>query len=370
MTLREMEQIVILSRDPGSAVAGALPGPVTIGGLSVFRDLENEALRRGYEVVRDLRHVRNPGRTVLLWDIGSLAVLPRNAREIPYPRRIGWCLESPLVAHRAYHRLNAIAASEAAILYMFPGASRLAQPAERVTPLFWPNESRATKTSLSWEERDFLVLVASNKRRYRGWEGSLASGVYGAGRMLAARILAATYRIRGTWTVPDLYKARLAAIRHFGGGGGFNLYGMGWNRRVIGERGNRAPVERCYRGPVASKEDVLSRHRFALCFENTSFPGYITEKLFDCLFAGTIPIYLGAPDIAEFIPEACFIDVKAFSSFDELESHLHEMTPDEARERLKAIETFLSSSAFERFTNAVFVSRLMALVDRAAGRGG
>jgi hypothetical protein len=34
-----------------------------------------------------------------------------------------------------------------------------------------------------------------------------------------------------------------------------------------------------------------------LCFENSSYPGYATEKLYDALCAKTIPIYWGSPTI-------------------------------------------------------------------------
>ena len=43
------------------------------------------------------------------------------------------------------------------------------------------------------------------------------------------------------------------------------------------------------------KQDVLSRYLFYFAFENTIESGYVTEKVFDALKAGAVPVYLGDP---------------------------------------------------------------------------
>lgn len=48
---------------------------------------------------------------------------------------------------------------------------------------------------------------------------------------------------------------------------------------------------------VEAKFKFLDGHRFNLCFENSSYPGYVTEKLYDALCAKTIPIYWGSPTV-------------------------------------------------------------------------
>ena len=53
-----------------------------------------------------------------------------------------------------------------------------------------------------------------------------------------------------------------------------------------------------WRGPARSKSETLGRYTFALCFENMVLKGWITEKIFDCFYSGTVPIYLGAPDLS------------------------------------------------------------------------
>jgi len=65
---------------------------------------------------------------------------------------------------------------------------------------------------------------------------------------------------------------------------------------------------------VAEKVKFMSKYRFNLCFENSSYPGYCTEKLFEALCAKTVPIYWGSPTAAlDFNPRA-FINRYDYSS--------------------------------------------------------
>ena len=68
-------------------------------------------------------------------------------------------------------------------------------------------------------------------------------------------------------------------------------------------------ARRVWHGPAKSSLDAQSV-QFALCFENSILKGWVTEKIFDCLFTGTIPIYLGAPEICGHVPAECFIDMR------------------------------------------------------------
>lgn len=56
-------------------------------------------------------------------------------------------------------------------------------------------------------------------------------------------------------------------------------------------------------GPVPYQgfDGVVSQYKFMICFENTSAPGYITEKIIRCFVAGVIPIYWGHPDFKNYI---------------------------------------------------------------------
>jgi len=57
-------------------------------------------------------------------------------------------------------------------------------------------------------------------------------------------------------------------------------------------------------GPISNKLDFMRPYRFMIAFENSSFPGYVTEKIYECFFTNTIPIYWGSDRIeADFNPQ-------------------------------------------------------------------
>jgi len=63
----------------------------------------------------------------------------------------------------------------------------------------------------------------------------------------------------------------------------------------------------------ATKVAVIAEYRFAIAFENARGTDYVTEKFFDPLLAGTVPVYLGAPNIEEFAPgRDAYIDAAAY----------------------------------------------------------
>ncbi|CAI9101941.1 OLC1v1000111C1 [Oldenlandia corymbosa var. corymbosa] len=50
------------------------------------------------------------------------------------------------------------------------------------------------------------------------------------------------------------------------------------------------------------KVKALKRYKFSLAFENSNEEDYVTEKYFQSLVAGTIPVVVGAPNIQDFAP--------------------------------------------------------------------
>jgi hypothetical protein len=56
---------------------------------------------------------------------------------------------------------------------------------------------------------------------------------------------------------------------------------------------------------VNSKIQFFRKCKFSLCFENSSWPGYCTEKLMHGFIADTVPIYWGSPTVEmDFNPDA------------------------------------------------------------------
>jgi len=65
---------------------------------------------------------------------------------------------------------------------------------------------------------------------------------------------------------------------------------------------------------VSSKIDYFSKHKFSLCFENSSYPGYVTEKILHGFYGNTIPIYWGSPTIVKDFNPLSYINYFDFPS--------------------------------------------------------
>jgi len=58
-------------------------------------------------------------------------------------------------------------------------------------------------------------------------------------------------------------------------------------------------------GPIADKLAFCRGYKFNIAFENSSCPGYTTEKIMEAYVAQTVPIYYGNPHVeADFLPDS------------------------------------------------------------------
>ena len=122
-----------------------------------------------------------------------------------------------------------------------------------------------------------------------------------------------------------------------------------------------------YLGPTDAKIATLGRYRFAICYENQVLKGWITEKIFDCFRAGTVPVYWGEPEIETHIPPECYIDRRRFASYDELGEFLRSLGPDEVESYRQAARDFLGSAAFHPFSKQAFIDLCAGLVEEDTG---
>ena len=249
-----------------------------------------------------------------------------------------------------------------------------------------PELSRIFRRVLSWSDTESLLPFTHQPvdvERYC-WPQSFDAvhdGLWDRGGrkflvMMNANKLPRLYR-------DELYTARLRAVQYFHDLGEIDLYGRNWDQAPVRVGKTYTPavlrrlesrlwewrqrhwpdpvfqaVAAASRGPAQSKSDTISRYRFAICFENSILRGWMTEKLFDCFFVGTVPVYWGAPDVLQWVPAECFIDMRQFRDFAELRSFLHALTPaDETRYR-EAARDYLASSQFDPFRRGTFAERL------------
>jgi hypothetical protein len=101
-----------------------------------------------------------------------------------------------------------------------------------------------------------------------------------------------------------------------------------------------------------SKLDTISGYKFYFAFENSNSPDYVSEKLFDGLVAGTVPVYLGAPNVEEFLPgRNCIIKVSDFATPYDLAQHLSALSAN--REEYEAYLAWKNEPLLESFTQLI-----------------
>jgi hypothetical protein len=85
------------------------------------------------------------------------------------------------------------------------------------------------------------------------------------------------------------------------------------------------------RGGWEGITDVLPHYKFYLAFENSSTTDYVTEKVFHALMCGTVPVYLGADNVRDFMPDDKAVIVAAdFASPLQLATYLQHLDSHDA----------------------------------------
>lgn len=226
----------------------------------------------------------------------------------------------------------------------------------------------------------FIKLNLPNKiivNSSRGWHGR---------EKLCCLISANKSVSRGTPL--ELYSERVNTIRWFEQNApqDFDLFGGGWDapaakpgfaNRVIRKLKNYLPKEEVeihfpsYRGKVTSKLETMRQYRFSICYENVrDLPGYITEKIWDSFFAGCVPVYWGASNVTDYIPEDCFIDRRKFANHEELYKFMTSMSEAEYTAYQERIAAFLISEKARPFSAEAFAETIVNTIVKDLGIAG
>ena len=157
----------------------------------------------------------------------------------------------------------------------------------------------------------------------------------------------------------EQYSHRIDAMTTLSRIGVVDLYGKKWRKwwkrsaMWLPYWRNRKALLSIYQGSCSSKFETLSKYEFCLCYENMAMNGYITEKIFDCLYSGTIPLYKGAPDILNYVPADVFIDCRKYPTVGGMWDDIAAM-PDAAISKIRdAGQAFLKSDYARRFYDSM-----------------
>lgn len=175
-----------------------------------------------------------------------------------------------------------------------------------------------------------------------------------SGRPRTFSMIAANKQFRQAVLYKDLYAERRKIIKFFEQNDpkSLKLYGSGWDIRKeflliptlqkvakrIGASGNLET----YQGQCVSKNEIIQKHTFNVCFENCVYPGYISEKIFDALLGGAIPIYFGANNYPKQL-EGTFLDASQFRDLGDLVEFCKKIAGKDLENIAKNGQRFLSS---------------------------
>ncbi len=295
------------------------------------------------------------------WTAGAKRLIAQGARPAALIS-----FEPPVTAWNLYYHLEQVS-DRFPHVFLFEGARDRVAPTTRFHPLYFPQPCPAPRpTGRAWSKRRLLAMIDDNQSIPR-WH-DLARW-FDRPRQVSLKREWAGLRYRPI--LRDRYVARLRAIEAFSRMDDFDLFGEGWaDGQPAVEPGLQAAAQRAYRGVARDKPKLLAGYRFALVFEKARFPGYVSERIFECFFARCIPIYSGAPDVAQYVPPAAFIDARQFATYEDLDRFLRATTEADARRFVDAAHVFLSSPAYGSFCLDRFARHMVdALVQVAEQEG-
>lgn len=127
----------------------------------------------------------------------------------------------------------------------------------------------------------------------------------------------------------DLIKKRSDIAHHFLSVNMIDIYGQGWPEGVSLEDSRFSDRHR-------RKTEILKNYNFNLCFENTVYSNYITEKIWESIENYCLPIYFGGQksSIYEIFPLKSFIDYSDFEDPENLLRFIMNMSTEDYINRL------------------------------------
>jgi hypothetical protein len=253
------------------------------------------------------------------------------------------CQESPFIATRFYLGLKKFSGWFKHSI-VFSGMKKHLSPKTSYLQMFFPSVFEPENFQpLEFSRKKFLTMISGNKRM-GSWEKTILLKLFYG------------------FNVKEIYALRQKIINFFAQSGDFDLYGMGWDKGGV-KASDSENIKKVYRGTVGEKLPTLRQYKFVFCLENSIFPGYVTEKIFDAMFAGSVPVYLGAPDVETYVPKDAFVDMRDFKNFHALEEFLRSINEEQYNGYIRSIREFFHSQKFYFFSQEYFAKEVLEILN-------
>jgi hypothetical protein len=94
--------------------------------------------------------------------------------------------------------------------------------------------------------------------------------------------------------------------------------------------------DKCGNSKSDSKQETtrVGKYLFTIAIENSLEYDYVTERLWQPLAAGSVPLYLGAPNVDDWLPcdnYSCIIHLRQFQSIRDAANFIHDLVQNKER---------------------------------------
>lgn len=142
----------------------------------------------------------------------------------------------------------------------------------------------------------------------------------------------------------------------------FDIFGEGWE---IHEETRR----RCQGVPKSSTLSYIGNYRYYFAFENhESENSLISQRIWDALWADTVPVYRGNKQVSRVIPRNCYVDAASFKKPKEMLDWLVRAPEKEWSEIRDAGRAFIHSKQIEAHLPEACAEELLQPIIEVAKR--
>ncbi len=277
--------------------------------------------------------------------------------------------ESPLITPQSHESKNQ---SECDFILTY---SQLRSADPRVYHYRIPNYLDFSGSDTPFSERRCVVMINSNKKE--GWFGSGGVGSTrfpGVGKFITGWHTSVAKLLNPARGELYSWRRKFARAAEECQDRALDIYGAGWQGDPI----TWLPVSRPrpYRNAAGDllvdpdkvakyhhKIALIANYRFGVATENyRGTKGYISEKLFDVLRAGSVPIYLGEESISDILPPGAFVDARKFKDHGMLLNYLMNCPENEWKAMRLEGQSFLSSKSAKQFSRSTFAETAMEIL--------
>jgi glycosyltransferase involved in cell wall biosynthesis len=193
----------------------------------------------------------------------------------------------------------------------------------------------------------------ADRAQLRDNEGTDRSAVM----VLERRPLAGTFHVNGVrlTCLDGLRETYVDGLRDA------TVYGQGWDTSDLVTSGRATLGHALHRSvdPLPNV-DILKKYVFNVIVENVDADGYASEKLYDALVAGCVPLYYGSAP--PFVPRDMYVDLKAFADGRAVQAFLDALSDEDvARMRRRVAEG--REAVLQHVSCQAFADTVRAVID-------